>query len=255
MDQTGHTDLIDAPLDEPRLVTETGMCARIAAIAGPTLSGLGLRLVRVKLWTQAGTVLQIMAERPDGTMTIQDCELASQNLSPVLDVEDPVTQEHRLEISSPGIDRPLVRVSDFKRAVGHEVRIELATAGPHGRKRFRGLIGRVAGEGSAATVEIERIDPPPGEEATVSLVLADLDDAKLVLTEALVRESLRAGKVAEREGQDPAGEEPASEEAAMPKRGPGRFRNTSREKAKPVVPAGVQTAFKKSKPNPSQRGS
>lgn len=259
MDQTGHPDPIDASLDEPRLVTETGLCARVAAIAGPTLSGLGFRLVRVKLWTQAGTVLQIMAERPDGTMTIEDCELASQNLSPVLDVEDPVTQEHRLEISSPGIDRPLVRVSDFRRAAGHEVRIELATAGPHGRKRFRGLIGGVSGEGNAATVEIERLDPPPGEDRTVILALADLDDAKLVLTDALVRESLRAGKLAERQAKDPAskdpaGEDAASEEPAVPRRGPGRFRNTSRDKAKPVVPAGVQTAFKKSKPNPSQRG-
>ena len=249
MDQAGQTDHIDAPLGEPRLVVETGLCARIAAIAGPTLSGLGLRLVRVKLWTQAGTVLQIMAERPDGTMTIEDCELASQTLSPVLDVEDPVTQEHRLEISSPGIDRPLVRVSDFRRAAGHEVKIELTQPGPHGRKRFRGLIGAVTGEGRDATVAIERLDPAPGEQKTVVLALADLDDAKLVLTDALVREALRAGKTAEREA-----EAPAEDDEAAPRRGPGRFRNTSRDKAKPVVPAGVQTAFKKTRPNPSQRG-
>ena len=250
MDQAGQTDHIDASLDEPRLAFEAGVCARVAAIVGPTLSGLGFRLVRVKLWTQAGTVLQIMAERPDGTMTIEDCELASQTLSPVLDVEDPITQEYRLEVSSPGIDRPLVRVSDFRRAAGHEVKIELTQPGPHGRKRFRGLIGAVTGEGREATVEIERIDPPPGEDGTVVLALADLDDAKLVLTDALVRESLRAGKAAERETEAPA----EDGEAAAPRRGPGRFRNTSRDKAKPVVPAGVQTALKKSRPNPPQRG-
>lgn len=243
MDQVGQTVPVDAPLDEPRLVTETGLAARVAAIAGPTLAGLGFRLVRAKLFNQAGgTVLQIMIERPDGTMTIEDCELASQTLSPVLDVEDPVTQEHRLEISSPGIDRQLVRVSDFRRASGHEVKIELTQAGPHGRKRFRGLIGAVTGEGRSATVEIERTETPPGEDAHVTLPLADLDDAKLVLTDALVRESLRAGKAAEREAAAPA-----EDEAAVPRRGPGRFRNTSRDKAKPVVPAGVQTAFKKSK--------
>ena len=240
------TPAIAAPLDEPRLVTETGVCARVAAIAGPTLGGLGFRLVRVKLFNQQGTVLQVMAERPDGTMSIEDCELASQNLSPVFDVEDPVAQEHRLEISSPGIDRPLVRISDFLRAIGHEIRIELATLGPHGRKRFRGVIASVSGEGRAATVAIERLDAPPNEEARVDLPLADLDEAKLVLTDDLVRASLRAGKAAEREA--------AEGDKAAPHRGPGRFRHGPRgpAKAKPNVPAGVQTSFKKT-PN-SQRG-
>ncbi len=242
---------IDAPLDEPRLFTETGVCARIAAIAAPTLGGLGFRLVRVKLFNQQGAVLQVMAERPDGTMTIEDCELASQNLSPVFDVEDPISQEHRLEISSPGIDRPLVRVSDFARAFGHEVRIELATLGPHGRKRFRGIIGAVSGDGSAATVTIERLDAPPDEDVRVALPLADLADAKLMLTDALVRASLRAGKETERE----AAEEAAAADDA-PKRGPGRFRHGPRgpAKAKPSAPAGVQTEFKKTSRNPSQRG-
>ena len=245
LDQPG----IDAPLDEPRLVTETGVCARVAAIAAPTLSGLGFRLVRVKLWNQSGTVLQIMAERPDGTMTIEDCELASQNLSPVLDVEDPIAQEHRLEVSSPGIDRPLVRLSDFLRAIGHEAKIELAAPGPHGRKRFRGTIVAVIGDGRAGSVEIERSETPPGEDRRVTLPLADLEDAKLVLTDALVRESLRANKLAEREAEQSEVDE------AAPRRGPGRFRHAGRDaKAKPVVPAGVQTAFKKTKPNPSQRG-
>ena len=240
---------IDAALDEPRLVRETGTCARVAAIAGPTLAGLGFRLVRVKLWTQAGTVLQIMAERPDGTMTVADCEIVSQNLSPVLDVEDPVVQEHRLEISSPGIDRPLVRVSDFLRAIGHEARIELGVAGPYGRKRFRGILRSVEGEGHAAVLTLDRDDAPPAEDRVVTLALADLDEAKLILTDALVRESLRAGKQAEQAAAAAA----VPDEA--PRKGPGRFRHVSRGPAKtrPAAPAGVQTAFKKT-PNSSQRG-
>ena len=231
---------------------ETGVCARVAAVVEPTLLGLGFRLVRVKLWTQAGTVLQIMAERPDGTMTITDCELASQNLSAVLDVEDPITQEHRLEISSPGIDRPLVRNSDFRRAVGHEVKIELAVPGPYGRKRFRGTIVAVTGSEREGAVEIDRVDAPPGEEVKVALSLADLDDAKLVLTDALVRESLRANKATERESPP---DDAVEATPASVRRGPGRFKNTSRDKARPVVPAGIQSAFKKTKPNSPQRGS
>lgn len=228
-------------LTEPRFATETGLAARVAAIAAPTLAGLGFRLVRVKIWTQAGTVLQIMAERPDGTMTIEDCELASQTLSPVLDVEDPVASEHRLEISSPGIDRPLVRLSDFSRAIGQEAKIELTQPGPHGRKRFRGAIQRVVGEGRDAQVEIARSETPLGEDPVVVLSLADLDEAKLVLTDALIRESLRAGKLAEHAPAE--GDEGVPE---APRRGPGRFRNPRPEKPKRHVPAGVQTAFKTS---------
>ena len=123
--------------DEPRLITEPGRAARVAAIAEPVLAGLGYRLVRVRISGFAGCTVQIMAERPDGTMTIEDCEAASRALSPVLDVADPIEGSYRLEISSPGIDRPLVRESDFLRAVGHEARVEMAVA-INGRKRFRG---------------------------------------------------------------------------------------------------------------------
>ena len=97
-------------LDEPRLIEESGVAARVAHLAQPVLAGLGYRLVRVKLSAQAGTTVQIMAERPDGSMNVKDCEIVSAALSPVLDVEDPVKTAYRLEISSPGIDRPLVRV-------------------------------------------------------------------------------------------------------------------------------------------------
>src|SRR6185436_358880 len=118
---------------EPRLIVEQGVAARVAAIAAPVLSDLGYRLVRVRVAGTAGITVQIMAERPDGSMTIEDCEAASRALSPVFDVEDPIDREYRLEISSPGIDRPLVRSSDFTRHAGHEAKIEM-TIGIDGRK-------------------------------------------------------------------------------------------------------------------------
>jgi ribosome maturation factor RimP len=105
---------------ESRLILEQGMAARVASIAGPVLNGLGYRLVRVRVSATSGCTVQIMAERPDGTMAIEDCEAASRALSPVFDIEDPIDREYRLEISSPGIDRPLVRRSDFERHAGHE---------------------------------------------------------------------------------------------------------------------------------------
>jgi len=111
---------------EPRLIVEQGMAARVAAIAGPVLNGLGYRLVRVRVSATAGCTVQIMAERPDGSMLIEDCEAASRALSPVFDEADPVEQAYRLEVSSPGIDRPLVRVSDFARWAGYEAKVELS---------------------------------------------------------------------------------------------------------------------------------
>src|SRR5919199_455806 len=99
--------------NEKRLITETGVAARVAAVAEPVAEGIGFRLVRVKVTGEAGCTVQVMAERPDGTMSVEDCEALSRALSPVLDLEDPVPQAYRLEISSPGIDRPLTRTSDF----------------------------------------------------------------------------------------------------------------------------------------------
>ena len=124
-------------LAEPRLVVEPGVAARVSAVAAPVLQQLGYRLVRIRISGEAGCTVQIMAERPDGTMLIDDCEAVSRALSPVLDIADPIDRAYRLEISSPGIDRPLVRRSDFERHAGHLVKIEMAVA-HHGRKRFRG---------------------------------------------------------------------------------------------------------------------
>lgn len=187
---------LDNP-NEPRLITETGVAARVAAIADGVLGALGYRLVRVKVTNRDGGTVQIMAERPDGTMTIDDCEAASRALSPVLDVEDPIASAYRLEMSSPGIDRPLVRLSDFVRWAGHEVKVEMSVP-VASRKRFRGIL--IGVEGDAAVVR--RDDARADEEATVQLPVADIHDAKLVLTDALITEALRAAKAAGQELDD-----------------------------------------------------
>jgi ribosome maturation factor RimP len=187
-------------LDEPRLVTETGMAARVAAIAEPVLAGLGFRLVRVRVSGRDGMTVQIMAERPDGTFSIEDCEAASRTLSPSLDVEDPIPGGYRLELSSPGIDRPLVRISDFERAKGHEAKVEM-TVPVDGRKRFRGEI-----EGVEGTEALLRFSDKQGEAQTVRLPVGDMLEARLVLTDALIAESLKRGKNAERAAE--AAEQP-----------------------------------------------
>ncbi len=225
----------DAPLDEPRFVAETGVAARIAAISERVLNAMGFRLVRVKFTTGQGAIVQIMAERPDGSLTIDECEEIHDALSPVIDVEDPIRQAYRLEISSPGLDRPLVRASDFSRALGKEARIELAFAHQSGRKRFRGLIRAVEGQGRDCVVTLERTDAGPDEEKSPKLAMRDLDEAKLMLTESLVRESLRAAKALAR------GEDDKSQETAPVRRhGPAKA-----QKARPVLPAGVRAEFKK----------
>ena len=204
-------------LDEARLIDDAGQSERVGRIAAPVLRDLGFRLVRVKISSAAGATVQIMAERPDGTMSIDDCERVSQALSPVLDVEDPIAQAYRLEISSPGIDRPLVRESDFRRAVGHEARIEMAQP-IDGRRRFRGLIEAVerGPDGPAARLAIVADDKT---EERVVLAIRDMSEARLLLTEALIRAALRREKAAVREAR----------------RSPGRGASESRPKpgAKP----------------------
>ncbi|HEV7911631.1 MAG TPA: ribosome maturation factor RimP [Methylocella sp.] len=221
-------------LDEPRLIEETGVAARVAHVAQPVLTGLGYRLVRVKLSAQAGMTVQIMAERPDGSMNLNDCEIVSAALSPVLDVEEPVKGAYRLEISSPGIDRPLVRVSDFRRAFAREARIEMTT-GIGGRRRFRGFVGEVEGEGRNAVLTLDRSDAKPGEAIKAVLLLGDVAEARLILSEALIRQSLRVAKASQ--GQDASMEDGARKvppgEGAEPRRGPGRGVRSNFEQAKP----------------------
>lgn len=171
------------------------MAARVAAIVEPVLEGLGFRLVRVRVSgaQSGGSTLQIMAERPDGTFTIDDCEAASRALSPVLDVEDPIASAYNLEISSPGIDRPLVRAGDFDRWAGYEARVEMAVA-QDGRKRFRGFV--LGAEGTAA--KLKRTDAKADEPAEVLLPIEEIAEARLVLTDDLIREALRRAKAAGR---------------------------------------------------------
>jgi ribosome maturation factor RimP len=195
MSTTRPDDLIAAAgasdaLAEPRLISEAGLAARVAAIAAPVLAGLGLRLVRAKVSGLDGCTVQIMAERPDGSMAIEDCEAASRALSPVLDVADLIERAYRLEISSPGLDRPLVRRSDFERHVGAAVKAEL-TSPAAGRRRYRGTLVGVEGD----SVRIRVDDSPDGEAV---LAFDDIGEAKLVLTEELIAASLRRGKSEER---------------------------------------------------------
>jgi ribosome maturation factor RimP len=190
----------DAPTtfaDEPRLITEPGRAARVAALAEPVLAGLGYRLVRVRISGSAGCTVQIMAERPDGTMAIEDCEAASRALSPVLDVADPIEGAYQLEISSPGIDRPLVRLSDFDRYAGHVAQVEM-TVPVDGRRRFRGQLLGTEGE----SVRVRRNDAPP-DGAEDLLRIDDMMEAKLVLTDRLISEALRRSKHSDREARAP----------------------------------------------------
>jgi ribosome maturation factor RimP len=185
---------ISAPIDEPRFVTETGLDARVANLVGPAIAGLGYRLVRARVSGRNGLTVQVMAERPDGAMAIEDCEAVSRDLSPLLDVADLFDRPYQLEVSSPGIDRPLVRRSDLERARGQLAKVELSAL-VGGRKRFRGTIAGVEDDRFALTLE----DPPEDGEATVWLPLGAIEDARLVLTEDLIRASLRAQKKVRKE--------------------------------------------------------
>lgn len=176
-------------LHEARILSETGIEARLAHIVEPVLLGLGYRLVRIVMSGREGLTVQIMAERPDGTMTVEDCENVSRNLSPLLDVEDPIDRAYQLEVSSPGIDRPLVRRSDFSRWAGHLAKIELSRA-LGGRKRFRGTLLGVKDE--LAGIRLE--SAPEGAPPEAWMPVDDIDEARLVLTDELIKETLRDQK-------------------------------------------------------------
>lgn len=188
MDDRTTTVALTNFADEPRLITEPGRAARVAALVEPVLAALGYRLVRIRISAYAGCTVQIMAERPDGTLSIEDCEAASRALSPVLDVADPIESAYQLEISSPGIDRPLVRRSDFDRYAGHIAHVEMQVP-IDGRRRFRGELHGTDGDCvrlSYGDAENDRIE--------VQLPINDMTEARLVLTDSLVAESLRRGK-------------------------------------------------------------
>lgn len=174
---------------EARFINETGVAADIAALVEPALRDLGFRLVRVTISGRNGTTVQIMAERPDGTITVEDCADISRHLSPLMDAHDPIAGRYALEISSPGIDRPLVRPSDFQAWAGHEAKIE--TKEPvAGRRRFRGVLKGLAGGDVRLEVPLDQGGPD------VSLPVGQIGEARLVLTDDLIRETLRRAKKA-----------------------------------------------------------
>lgn len=171
--------------DDDRLIRETGSEARVAAIIMPVLRAMQFRLVRVRLLGQNGLTLQIMAERNDGVMTVEDCEEVSRAISPALDVDDPIQKAYHLEVSSPGIDRPLVRKSDFSTWKGHLAKVETSVL-VGDRKRFRGRIEEVGDN----DIVIMRDQPGYGEEPAARIPFEAIDEAHLVLTDDLIRDAL-----------------------------------------------------------------
>lgn len=192
-----HEQAIEAVTADERIIREMGLDAKVASIVEPVINTLGFRLVRVRLSGLNGQTLQIMAERPDGTMTVEDCELLSRTVAPVLDVEDPLSGKYHLEMSSPGIDRPLVRKSDFTDWAGHVAKLETSIV-HEGRKKFRGRI--VIGDADSVIIESDQISY--GNEPVVRIPFDLIADARLVLTDDLIRDALRKDKAA-REGRIP----------------------------------------------------
>jgi ribosome maturation factor RimP len=160
---------------DQRFARETGPARTIADLAEPVLEELGFRLVRVKVSGRDGGTVQIRAERPSGEMTVEDCATISRRLSPVLDANDPMPGQYRLEVSSPGIDRPLVRPSDFALWAGHEAKIELKEL-VDGRKRFRGVIEGVEDDEVRLGIELEG----NAEKVVIGLPFSLIGEAKLV---------------------------------------------------------------------------
>jgi len=168
--------------ENKRLVAEQGVAGEIADLVEPVIEGLGFRLVRVILSGRDGGTLQIMAERPDGTMTIEDCTKVSRNISPLLDVADPVSGNYRLEVSSPGIDRPLVRPGDFMKWAGFEIKIETKEL-IDGRRRFRGILQGVEDGEIRLEVDLEKNQKP----VVIGLAFEMIAQAKLVMTDELIQ--------------------------------------------------------------------
>jgi len=168
-------------VNDKRYIRETGQEQEIAAIVAPVAADLGFHLVRIKVLADNGCTLQIMAEDDKGKFSIADCERLSHELSPILDLAEPIDRAYHLEVSSPGIDRPLVRARDFKRWKGHEARIELKDMIAR-RKRFRGLIE----DADEQNVTICLPDVPEGADPIHVLPLANIGEAKLILTNELL---------------------------------------------------------------------
>jgi ribosome maturation factor RimP len=167
------------------LIAKAAIDRRMAEIITPVIEDLGYELVRVRLMTGKNTILQIMADKPEGGIEVDDCAKISTAVGATLDVEDPIVEEYALEVSSPGIDRPLTRLKDFENFEGYEVKIE-TTELIDGRRRFKGQLAGIDGNDVLINVE----------EGTIGLQFNWLSDAKLVLTDELIAEMLRQRKAA-----------------------------------------------------------
>ena len=179
-----------------RFVTETGVAAKIAALAEPVIEALGFRLVRVVVSNRDGGTLQVMAERADGQINVSELTKISRDLSPLLDAHDLISDRYFMEVSSPGIDRPLVRPVDFRMWIGYEAKIKVNQA-IDGQKRFRGFI-----EGFENNEVLLRASV--GEDKTeqvLGFAPALIEDAKLVMTDALIKAAM-AGKAAQSSDTD-----------------------------------------------------
>ncbi|MCP1198798.1 ribosome maturation factor RimP [Notoacmeibacter sp. MSK16QG-6] len=185
---------------DDRIIHETGVEAHVATIIEPVMQAMDFRLVRVRITGQNGKTLQIFAEKTDGTMTVEDCEELSRAISPALDVDDPIEGAYNLEVSSPGIDRPLVAKSDFRNWESHLAKIETSVI-LSGRRKFRGFIQSVTDQGFT----LKRDTLGYGDEAEVEIPFDTVSDARLILTDDLIRDALskeRAARKARKKGLD-----------------------------------------------------
>lgn len=191
------------------LIAKAAMDRRLAEIVSPVVEDMGFELVRIRLMSGKTATLQIMAERPEGGIEVDECARISTAVSAVLDVEDPILDHYTLEVSSPGIDRPLTRLKDFETYEGYEVKVE-TTELIDGQRRFKGVLAGV--EDEEVLLNLER----GGEEVTVGLNFDWLSDAKLVLTDELIKEMLKqrkdAGLINEEEFDEIETDESGSQE-------------------------------------------
>ena len=169
---------------------------RLLELLDPVAEATGYEIVRLRLMGgEAGRRLQVMAETPEGEMVVEDCARLSRAISEVMDAADPIAGEYTLEVSSPGVDRPLTRLKDFANYEGHEARVELDRVA-EGRKRFRGVLAGV--EGDAIGIDLE------GEDSTAMIPFEWIVDAKLILTDALMKRGAdeRAARLSAEADQD-----------------------------------------------------
>jgi ribosome maturation factor RimP len=192
------------------LIAKTAMDRRLADILTPVIEGMGFELVRIRLMSGKTKTLQIMAERPEGGIEVDECAQISTAVSALMDVEDPIEDNYTLEVSSPGIDRPLTRLKDFDTWQGYEARIETAEL-IDGRKRFKGVLAGI--EGNEVLINLP---DETGEDVTLGLDFDWLSDAKLILTDELITEMLRqrkaSGQIDETQFDEIETEEPGKAE-------------------------------------------